>query len=1161
MKFFSMFYASLAITCAAAVAYADNVPVVDLSFDPASGAPRVLELGAGARVGEMSAPSGSGTIACDGTAAATCQFRGEAIPAGTWGDAVSASLWFRVKDFHDGKIGLGCSVKKAAGWGLSHLDVNVKTETSVFGDQSVGTGIDREIVPGRWHHLAYIYSASNRTFRAYFDGRIQSDYRVGHDVPTRVKDLPGKFGEKFRGEFADVRIWNKVVEDAVLLDFTPSDEAVADVARRFRELCDSSRHPAFRNWCEARISEAKSLHQDRPTTVQRWQRLQDALDLAPRLASWAGEVPDGSLLASAPLMCLQINPYSYEKRLPFVAPFDGHVLDKLHIRAAQGEHEAISFMLFPFKDLDGFELKVSDLKSDSAVLLSESVDLRVVKVWYAPSLSWDTYFAGGREFPKLLPELLLHDDTLVRVDENTRRNLLRIDYPSGSRYVDISVPGSTEQVESFNYVMEPVADSKALRPLPLEAGSFRQFWLKVSVPADAAPGEYKGVVAMVAGGNEVGRFPISIEVLPFSLPRARTRYDLSREYIGGMMHHCSLADHIAMGKSRADAERRLLAEFQNMAEHNILYPFGPSFDDPERDDLAVRQLELMREAGMPRTLIFGGSAMDMGWYSSDATPESDPEGFSTAIERFHERIERQMKLWDLHVGHRNVFFSGVDEAGPGGVRRQFPFFAEIKRLGARIFVTSGDFKDAGFAVDANDHPASIEPAAAAQWHSTGGRLFSYAAPFTGPENPDLWRRTKGMRLYMADYDGLAEYILYEGHNIWNEFVWGSGYKNFNIVYPTRDGLVDTVAWEALREGFDDVRYATLLRLLAAEGVKSSDNDLRDTSRKAVEWLEGFDPETADLDEMRSRMIDWILLMQRDLPGWKLPVEAFAESSAKSLSHPVKTSDEAALEEAKLLMQRNEYDRAVVALRQAAERNGASVEDRIEALTRLGECHRALRNRPQALKSYESIANIREANKLQRGRAFLATAATWLAPVERDARRTEEELRQARAALERAEAGGAVPVGDMAKAWLDFARALREAGSLADAAEICRRIAGIERLPANIRGEANILLGDCHNDLGEYKMAVYSYEQAVNSNAGTALRKIAAAARAAGDYSRAQAAYSDLIPLTGGKDMKWVARQLKVMTEVSKPAVEIRPENLNLRPSLDDDELDRLLNGM
>ena len=123
------------------------------------------------------------------------------------------------------------------------------------------------------------------------------------------------------------------------------------------------------------------------------------------------------------------------------------------------------------------------------------------------------------------------------------------------------------------------------------------------------------------------------------------------------------------------------------------------------------------------------------------------------------------------------------------------------------------------------------------------------------------------------------------------------------------------------------------------------------------------------------MIDWILLMQRDLPGWKLPVEAFAESSAKSLSHPVKTSDEAALEEAKLLMQRNEYDRAVVALRQAAERNGASVEDRIEALTRLGECHRALRNRPQALKSYESIANIREANKLQRGRAFLATAAT------------------------------------------------------------------------------------------------------------------------------------------------------------------------------------------
>lgn len=231
------------------------------------------------------------------------------------------------------------------------------------------------------------------------------------------------------------------------------------------------------------------------------------------------------------------------------------------------------------------------------------------------------------------------------------------------------------------------------------------------------------------------------------------------------------------------------------------------------------------------------------------------------------------------------------------------------------------------------------------------------------------------------------------------------------------------------------------------------------------------------------------------------------------------------------------------------------------VARLGECHRALRNRPQALKAYESIANIREANQLQCGCALLATAATWLAPVERGARRTEEELQQARAALERAEACGAVPVADMGKAWLDFARALREAGSLADVAGICRRIAGIERLPANISSEANILLGDCHNDLGEYKMAVYSYEQAVKSNAGIAMRKIAAAARAAGDYSRAQAAYSDLIPLTGEEDMKWVARQLKVMTEVCKPAVEIRPENLNLRPSLDDDELDRLLNGM
>ena len=35
------------------------------------------------------------------------------------------------------------------------------------------------------------------------------------------------------------------------------------------------------------------------------------------------------------------------------------------------------------------------------------------------------------------------------------------------------------------------------------------------------------------------------------------------------------------------------------------------------------------------------------------------------------------------------------------------------------------------------------------------------------------------------------------------------YRNMNLVYATKDDFIDTLAWEGIREGIDDIRYATL----------------------------------------------------------------------------------------------------------------------------------------------------------------------------------------------------------------------------------------------------------------------------------------------------------------------------------------------------------------
>jgi hypothetical protein len=157
---------------------------------------------------------------------------------------------------------------------------------------------------------------------------------------------------------------------------------------------------------------------------------------------------------------------------------------------------------------------------------------------------------------------------------------------------------------------------------------------------------------------------------------------------------------------------------------------------------------------------------------------------------------------------------------------------------------------------------------AAQWHAVGGRITSYASPHTGPESPDLARRNHGMLLYKAWYDGSGNYIYYEaaGPDIWNDF--GDHFRNFNMVYPTRGGVIDTIAWEGFREGIDDVRYATHLKMLAAQAIDGNNVDAVYAGKKALMWLELLDEKSVDLNTMRGEMINYILKLTGILEGGK-----------------------------------------------------------------------------------------------------------------------------------------------------------------------------------------------------------------------------------------------------------------------------------------------------
>ncbi|RPI38330.1 MAG: hypothetical protein EHM53_09150 [Methanoregulaceae archaeon] len=101
---------------------------------------------------------------------------------------------------------------------------------------------------------------------------------------------------------------------------------------------------------------------------------------------------------------------------------------------------------------------------------------------------------------------------------------------------------------------------------------------------------------------------------------------------------------------------------------------------------------------------------------------------------------------------------------------------------------------------------------AAQWHMNGKRIFSYANPQVGVENPYLYRKNYGFALWNAGYDGTMNYAYQHGFgNIWNDFDHVH-YRDHVFAYPTSDGVIDTVQWEGFREGIYDTRFiATLLK--------------------------------------------------------------------------------------------------------------------------------------------------------------------------------------------------------------------------------------------------------------------------------------------------------------------------------------------------------------
>ncbi|WP_274363138.1 hypothetical protein [Paenibacillus thermotolerans] len=656
-----------------------------------------------------------------------------------------------------------------------------------------------------------------------------------------------------------------------------SREGLMQQAEQLQGFIDTESRPLLKRFLEHVRDDAAAVLASSDISAETGLKTNNALHYALRLANDAAASTD-SLRANTPFAVYTVPALSPEKRLPNTIPEDGTFGNEIKVVSAQNEYEAASFVLAPLADAGSVTFTVNDLQSNDGVIPASAVDMYVVKTWYQGGTAWQSYFFDDKK-DVLTPELLLHDENLIQVDHALKKNYVRVDYPTGSQYVDVF----TKPAKKFDHLSEPVADSPALLPIALTQGESKQMWITTKVPAGTPEGIYTGTIDISADGVPAGQITLKIRVLPFELPAPKTYYDTNKDFYVMLFHESRVREY--MGETRGNAalvDKKLSNEYRNMAEHNAVNIPGPLYNSAD-SQLYFHQLDLMRQAGLDLDPLFGVKQTYpeytiythyANYLNAKTAYDANPTDANKAtmdryytlwrqgVDNYLPTLDAAYQAVSSYVGHTNLYFDGWDEASWGMLQFQQEIWRYVQdHLGAKVFATG---KESHLDLETKENflnwAGEMTRERADAWHATGEdrMITSYAYPHSGPENPDLMRQRHGMWLYKANYDATYNYIYYENFlNTWNDDI-DATFRALNFVYPTQTDVIDTLAWEGFREGIDDIRYATKLKQLAEEAIASGNAERAAAANDALNWLEVTDERSTSADMIRLELIHHIM---------------------------------------------------------------------------------------------------------------------------------------------------------------------------------------------------------------------------------------------------------------------------------------------------------------
>jgi hypothetical protein len=424
----------------------------------------------------------------------------------------------------------------------------------------------------------------------------------------------------------------------------------------------------------------------------------------------------------------------------------------------------------------------------------------------------------------------------------------------------------------FNTVSYRVAP-ETLRPvegssLKLRRGLTRQFWLTVSVPADAPAGTYSGEVTLRAGGL-TARVPIAVEVLGLSLDEP----DYTMGFYG-----FGVPGGLPEGRA-AGATGELLRFIRQEGMNS--FTGGPNirlkgFDAGGKPDIDYGECDALmraaREAGFTKAIqSYGGPGMVEGLHDGYVIGETGREWerktgrpfgaiLKTVWEAVREHAEREK--W-LPIDYEFTDEPRVLESAQAQLelmkayREAVPWF----RIGG------------SYSVDWGEEP--LDKAIQDIF-----RTLVWSALNTHGEKDMEMGRQWGREVFIYN-QGTSRYSF--GAYQWSEMMKGvrgrtewhllalHGYQFFDLdgrepdiamVNWGRRGLIPTLRLARCREGADDFRWAVTLRNRARRAGDTPQ------AKKALEWLEGVNR--------------GIKIGQRERPADFMADEAFRETCASFL---------------------------------------------------------------------------------------------------------------------------------------------------------------------------------------------------------------------------------------------------------------------------------------